>query len=293
MQLRELLPRERLIVPLEAASLREAIAAMIRHLGASGAVRDPQALERLLAEARLRDVVPVGGRVALPHFRTDAVADLVVAVGVSPRPLAAREAAFEVAPQVLVLILAPRDAATFYLQTVSAIARVLRKEDVVQRLAQARSADDVLAIAELANLRIQPRLAVRDVMAHNVSTLSPDAPVEEVVNLLVRQRLRALPVVGEKREVLGIVSEWDLVRALLPQLPQAAGAGVEDLEVPPDLRVRDIMTRSVLCISEDMGLDEAANLMINKNVEQFPVVSEGRLVGLLSRADLIRKLLGR
>ena len=59
------------------------------------------------------------------------------------------------------------------------------------------------------------------------------------------------------------------------------------------LCVRDIMTRSVLCIAEDKGLDEAVSLMINKDVEQFPVVGEGKLVGFLSRGDIIRKLFGR
>jgi CBS domain-containing protein len=53
------------------------------------------------------------------------------------------------------------------------------------------------------------------------------------------------------------------------------------------------MTRSVLCISEELGLEEAANMMINKDVEQFPVTSEGKLTGFLTRGDIIRKLFGR
>ena len=53
------------------------------------------------------------------------------------------------------------------------------------------------------------------------------------------------------------------------------------------------MSRSVLCISEDQGLAEIVTLMVNKDVERMPVVTEGRLVGFLTRGDVLRKLYGR
>ena len=101
-------------------------------------------------------------------------------------------------------------------------------------------------------------------------------------------------MVGDKLEVLGIISEHDVMRGLLSRMPRVAeddrsGTG-ESSEL---LRVRDVMTRSVLCVSEELGLIEAANLMTNKNVEQLPVTSEGKLTGFLTRGDIIRKLFAR
>ncbi|HEX6939153.1 MAG TPA: CBS domain-containing protein [Longimicrobiales bacterium] len=294
MELRELLPRGHVLVPLEATTLRQAMDRLVRNLIADGEVRDPSALEKRLAEPRLRDVVAVGNEVALPHFRTDGVDHLIVTLGIAPQPLDAYDAHLDSRPRIVVLIIAPPEAATLYLQAVSALARLFRKEGVVARLAAARSPEDVLDLPELRELRIQPRLTARDIMSHRVDCVSPDTPVRDAVDLMVRHRLRALPVVGEKREVLGIVSEWDIMRALLPQIPRAGGetvgAAPEELQ---DLRVRDIMSRTVLCISEEMGVDEVANTMINKDVEQFPVVSEGKLTGFLTRGDIIRKLFGR
>ncbi len=52
------------------------------------------------------------------------------------------------------------------------------------------------------------------------------------------------------------------------------------------------MARSVLCISDDLGINEAANMMINKDVEQIPVVHEGRITGMVARSDIIRKIFG-
>jgi CBS domain-containing protein/mannitol/fructose-specific phosphotransferase system IIA component (Ntr-type) len=294
MHLLDLLPRERIFAPLEADSFRDAMALLVRSLADQGAIREPGAMGRLLTETRLRDVVIVGDRVALPHLRTDAVDRVVVAIGVASRPLDAHELGLDLAPDIVVLILAPPEAATLYLQTVAALARLLRNEGVVERLGRARSPDEILALPELRGLKIQPRLTVRDIMMHRVFSVSPDAPVRDAVDLMVRHRLRALPVVGEKREVLGIVSEWDIMRALLPHIPRAGvPTGPEEFAIPPDLRIREIMSRSVLCISEEMGVDEVANTMINKDVEQFPVVSEGKLTGFLTRGDIIRKIFGR
>ena len=58
------------------------------------------------------------------------------------------------------------------------------------------------------------------------------------------------------------------------------------------LTVRDIMSRSVMCISEDQGLAEVASVMVNKDVERLPVVHEGKLTGFLTRGDILRKLFG-
>lgn len=293
MLLKDLLDRERILVPLEATSLRGALELLLRVLIEREGVADPVALERLASDARLRDVVAIGDHVVLPHFRTDGVDRLTVALGISNQPLEARDAGLDIRPRAVVLILAPPEAATLYLQTIAALARLFRQDGVIERLLDARSADEVLALPELQSLRIQPRLTVRDIMMHRVESVAPDSPVRDAVDIMVRNRVRAIPVVGEKREVLGIVSEWDIMRALLPHIPRASGEGDEAIVIPKELTIREIMSRSVLCISEDMGVDEVANTMINKDVEQFPVVSEGKLTGFLTRGDIIRKLFGR
>ena len=56
--------------------------------------------------------------------------------------------------------------------------------------------------------------------------------------------------------------------------------------------VRDVMTRQVLCVSPDQPIAEVASLMSNKDVDRVPVVREGRLVGFLTRGDIVRKLIG-
>jgi CBS domain-containing protein len=294
MTLRELLSPEHIVLPLEGESLRDALDQMLVRLEQRGLVRDASSIRRVLADTRMRDVVALGPDVVMPHFRTDAVADLTMAIGVAPSPIRVADAP-GLEPRVVILILAPREAATLYLQTVSTITQTLEQEGVVERIAEADSAQAILDLPELAGARIQPRLTVRDIMSHRVWSVSPDQSAREAVDMMVRRRINALPVVGQKEEVLGIVTDRELMSGLLPQIPRAG----DDVDSPRraaalrDTRVRDIMSRSVLCIAEEMGLNEVATLMINKDVEQVPVVSEGRLVGVLTRSDIIRKLFGR
>ena len=291
MNLAGLLPPEHVFIPLEAETLTDALNLMVRGLAERGAIRDADALERVLG-ARSRDAVAIGDEVVLPHYRTDAVARLVVALGVADRPLDATDVGISTRPRIVALILAPPETATLYLQTVSALARAFRDAGVVERIVGAGSAAEVLDIEQLAELRIQPKLTVRDVMLPAGDAVTPDTPLRDAVELMIGRRLRALPVLGEKREVLGVVTERDLMRALLPQIPRAG-----DETQPPDtgesLRVRDAMSRSVLCVSEEMSLEEAVNMMINKDVEHFPVVAAGKLTGVLARGDIIRKVFGR
>ena len=294
MTLRELLSPKHIVLPLRGATLREALDQMLSLLEERALVADASLIRRLLSDTRMRDVVAIGPDIVLPHFRTDAVRDLTMAIGVAPQPIHVADAP-GLEPRIVILILAPREAATLYLQTVSTITRVLEQDTVIDRIANATSAEEILAIPELQDARIQPRLTVRDIMSHRIWSVSPDQSAREAVDLMVRRRVGALPVVGEKEEVLGIVTDREVMSALLPQIPRAG----DDADNPRraaalrDTRVRDIMSRSVLCIADEMGINEVATLMINKDVEQVPVVNAGRLVGVLTRSDIIRKLFGR
>jgi CBS domain-containing protein len=196
----------------------------------------------------------------------------------------------------VVLVLAAPSAASLYLQTVAALARTLRHDYVVERLLAARTPQEVLAVPEIRELTIQPRLLVRDVMTQRVYRVAPDAPLRELVALMSEHRLRAVPVVGEQREVLGLVTDRDLLRYLMPHVIRV-GAENEVTRGGPGAiaagaTARDVMSRAVMCISEDQPLAEVANIMLSKDVERLPVVNDGQLTGFLTRGDIIRKLFG-
>jgi CBS domain-containing protein/mannitol/fructose-specific phosphotransferase system IIA component (Ntr-type) len=286
-RLAEILRPEHVVAPLPAETVHAAVAALAQRLIDTGTVDHPERLARLFSsEARVRDLIHVGDRVLLPHLRTDAVTSLVVAVGVAPGPLKVAAGDADSVAQVVVLVLAPPSAADLYLQTVAALARVLRHDDVVDALMASRTPQEVLAIPAVHEITIHPRLQVRDVMTQRVYRVAPDDTVAEVLDLISRHHLRAIPVVGEDREVLGMVTDRDLLRHLLPGVQRPG----ETPAVTRTTKVREVMSRSVICVSEDQALAEVATVMITKDLERLPVTNEGKLTGFLTRGDILRKL---
>jgi len=278
---------ENVVAPLPADTVQAAVSALAQRLIDGGAVADPEKLARLFSESRIRDLIHVGDRVLLPHVRTDAVRELVVALGVAAVPLATARAGDEPVAQIVVLVLAPPSATGVYLQTVAALARVLRIDAVVDAMLAAQGAEQILAIPEVREITIQPRLTVRDVMTQRVHRVGPDAPVREVLDLVADHRLRAVPVVDDERGVLGMVTDRDLMRFFLPVVQKTTGESPASLKDTP---VREVMSRSVICVSEDQALTEVMSIMVSKDIERLPVVSEGKLTGFLTRGDILRKL---
>jgi CBS domain-containing protein len=117
----------------------------------------------------------------------------------------------------------------------------------------------------------------------------PDTPFGEVLDLIVRRTLHAVPVVGEDYEVLGIITTGDALKTLLGR----ARGGEVGKDAGRGIVARDVMTRTVLCVSEDQLLSEAAQMMANRDVEQLPVVRDGALVGFLTRDSVLLALRGR
>jgi len=116
-----------------------------------------------------------------------------------------------------------------------------------------------------------------------------ETPLHEVVDLMVRRGVRAVPVVGDRYEVLGIVTTGDALDRVLREARTDAG---ERMEIREAVSARDVMTRAVLCVSESQPLVDAARMMVNRKVEQLPVVRDGQLVGLLTRNAVLHRLSG-
>jgi CBS domain-containing protein len=128
-------------------------------------------------------------------------------------------------------------------------------------------------------------------MRAEVVALRPDDTLEQAARLLDQHGVEALPVVGDAGQVLGLVSHRELLRLLVPAYMQRVSAGAPAAD-PRTARVRDAMARSVLCVSEDQTLADAAHLLAARDVERVPVVQDGVLRGFVTRADLVRRLLG-
>jgi CBS domain-containing protein len=144
-------------------------------------------------------------------------------------------------------------------------------------------------------------MKVRDVMTRQVVAVPPDMPTLAVARVMAEKSLSAVPVIDSWGLLLGIVSEADLVRRIAAS--DAPERGVlarlfydRDRAAGYYARVHggtagDIMTRDPVTVTEEVTLEHAAHLLDTHHVRRLPVVQDGALVGILSRADLVRALL--
>lgn len=294
MRLTDLLSPRRVVVPLAAASLEEGIRILVDACVADARVADAARLREAIRQSWPEDTMSLGPHAWLPHFRTDAVPALVVALGLAQAPIPRLDAEPDARdapdPRMILLIVAPPGDNAAYLQTVAVFARALARPDVAAGLLAARSSAEVLALPPLRSLELEGQLLVRDLMRAQVVALRPEETLDAAASQLQRHGVEALPVVSETGEVVGLLSYRELLRNLVPGYVQRVTAGTAPAEARVPL-VRDVMARSVLCVSEDQTLADAAQLLAARDVERVPVVREGVLRGFVTRADLVRRLL--
>lgn len=294
MKLGEVIRADRVVVPLEVGTLREAAGALLDRLQATAAIANADRLAQRINEMRGEDIVAMGERAFLMHFRTDAVRELAVALGVAPRDIVRELGAEEVQhARIALMIVAPPRMAARYLQVLGAFARLLSRPQTVEQMLSAPDPAALAGLPVLSEIELPRQLAVGDIMTQRPRTATPDTPLRDAALQMARGGISALPVVEDNEVIVGMLAERDLLRHLLGSYLQ----GDSPPRPTPDgvnarRAVRDAMTRQVLCVSPEQPLAEVASLMINKDVEQVPVVREGRLVGFLTRGDIVRKLIG-
>ena len=291
MKLSDFVSVECVVVPLRARTLAEASEALLQCIEATSAIRDAARLRRRIDESRNEDVLIVGGRAFLMHYRAEAVGALRVAIGVAAEPIARGEEHDDPRARVVVLVVAPPREAARHLQLVRAFARLLARQEVVDSIHLAPDAAGVAAIAALDEFTLPEELTVRDLMTERPRTTTPEMPLREAAREMLSAGLSALPVVDEEGGLLGLLSERELMRHFMSTTLASASARFTPPSAHGRRTVRDVMTRQVLCVAPEQSLADVAALMTNKDVERVPVVRGGRLVGFLTRGDIVRKLI--
>jgi CBS domain-containing protein len=119
------------------------------------------------------------------------------------------------------------------------------------------------------------RLTAREVMTSEVVTAHPAMTITELARLLAERRISGVPVVDCKGELLGIVSEADILS-----------------RKPGHETVRSIMTTDVVAVSESESVQEIACLLSMKRINRVPVVRDRKVVGIVSRTDIVKALAG-
>jgi CBS domain-containing protein len=143
------------------------------------------------------------------------------------------------------------------------------------------------------------QMRVADFMSRRVVTVHPDAPVTEAAQLMLTRHFSGLPVVDRGGHVIGIVTEHDLLRRTNRpgserphwlQLMIERAALSEKFAQLDRTKVEDVMTRDPVMVTEDTPIEDASRLIESRGIKRLPVVQGDHLIGIISRADLVRAL---
>lgn len=144
-------------------------------------------------------------------------------------------------------------------------------------------------------------MKVVDVMTSPVVTVTPDDSVEDAVRLMLGRGISGLPVLDAEGALVGVVTEGDLLhrvecgterkRAHWLDFLLGTARAAADYVHDHGRKVAELMTRNVLTVAEDTPLSDVVGLMEERHIKRLPVLRDGRLVGVVSRSDLLRALI--
>lgn len=123
-------------------------------------------------------------------------------------------------------------------------------------------------------------IKVSDYMSTNLTTFRPEQSVMDVMNILIKKKISGGPVINEKNELIGIISEGDCMK-------QISNSRYYNQPME-DIKVSDHMVTDVETIDGEMNVFDAADKFLNSKRRRFPIVKEGKLIGLISQKDVLK-----
>jgi len=146
-------------------------------------------------------------------------------------------------------------------------------------------------------------MIAKDIMKTDVITVSEDTTIKEIAQILTDNKISGVPVVNQEGKLVGIVTEGDLLhKEANPRIPKFFGilgamiylGGIdqykEDFKKLAASKASEIMTTEVITVSKNTEIGAIATLMVEHNIKRIPVIENGKIIGIVSRADIIRTI---
>lgn len=299
MKLSRLLEPDLVNVDLSASTKAEAIIELLNLVLAKYKDIDRDAVLSSVFEREEIENTSYGRGFCFPHARTADVDRMYVAIGISKKGL--DDTTLDGMPlKIICLMLTPRNISKFYLQTLSSLAILARDPESRAAILQADAPQAVIDFIASSGIELKKELAVKDVMAEQPVTATPEMTLKEVANLLFKHRISGLPVVDHEGHVIGEITNRELIRAAMPDyrslitnlaLTYEAEPFENLLKQEDKITVAELMTSNAYTVEEDASVTEVAAMMLFKDLYRVPVVRDGKIVGLVVISDIVAKII--
>lgn len=145
---------------------------------------------------------------------------------------------------------------------------------------------------------------IEEIMDHDVYTAHESDSVGEVLKVFVEKKASGVPIINDDKRVVGFISDGDIMKFIAKQDPRIIDmtsfitvwydteSFEKKLDDLMDLNVMELATTKVISVDEDFEIDEVAKVLGKKKIKKVPVLKDGILVGIISRTDIIRYIVG-
>ena len=143
-------------------------------------------------------------------------------------------------------------------------------------------------------------MKVSDVMTKRVISIRPEATIRDAIKLMLKNHISGMPVINVKGKLVGILTEGDFLHRSETGTERRRSRWLDALFGPSEaakefvhshgLKVKEVMSRNPLTVRENTPLDEVVHLMEHRNIKRLPVMRSGKVVGIISRANLMHAL---
>ena len=299
MKLANLLMDRRINIDLKAKNKEQAVRELLEMLRQEEIPVDYDTVLSSITEREEVEDTSYGHGFAFPHARTDAVSEMYILIGVSRHGLEDKTSD-GVPLHVICLLLTPSTIAKLYLQTLSGLAAFGRLEGALDRILAVSNKSDLIKLISDANVTVDKELMVKDVMRHDVATVTPDDTLKEVANKMFRHRLSALAVVDTANKLLGVINDRDLIKAALPDYKALISNLNYSLDVEPfeellkqedKIKVAQLYRDDFEVTTPETRIVEVAAMMIFKDIRRVFVTANANLVGVLLRKDIVNMII--
>jgi len=299
MRLANLLDESLVTCDLKAKTKTEAIAELLNLVQKNYPRYDYDAiLESILDREEIEDT-SYGRAIAFPHARTNAVDEMYVAIGISRSGLSDKTPDNKPL-QMICLMLTPSAIAKLYLQTLSAFAAFARNPENIERAVRANSPGTIIDAIWESGVTVEKEITAKDLMRHDVVSVSPDDSLKRVANLMFRHRLSALAVVDKGNNLLGQITDRELIKAALPDFKTLISNLNYSMDIEPfeellkredKIKVKQLFTRDHEVVSCDTKIVEVAAMMLFKDLRRVFVAENNKLIGILLRKDIVHMII--
>lgn len=300
MKLANLLMERRIKVDLKARTKDEAVLELLEMLKTEGVQMDYEAVMASIREREEVENTSYGHGFAFPHARSEVVKELYILIGISKYGLQGKTPD-SIPVHVVCLLLTPATIAKLYLQTLSGLAQFGRMPENLDKIIPITHPADFIKLLSEANIVVDKELMVKDIMRHDVVTVTPDDSLKEVANRMFHDRLSALAVVDEEHCLLGVINDWDLIKAALPDYKSLISNLNYSMDVEPfeellkqedKIKVAQLYRKEYEVTTPETRIVEVAAMMIFKDVRRVFVTSkDNKLVGILLRKDIVNMII--